>query len=306
MSSSRIPYAFRQLIHRHLLLPAILAACVLLFAGCRQLPDPAAGSAHTPSQSPTTTIPTQDLATRKPTVKPSPTLTPSETPTTQPSGINRPVCSPLDGIELAELVEIVSFAYDPPPSGRDDGHHGIDFSYYRRGDQASIQGLPVRSVLPGTIAAIIEDRPPYGNMLIIETPLSLLPEGWPARLDLPQPQPPLPENPRLTCPPVDLPGWESAHRSLYLLYAHLDQPPSYIFGDVVDCGEVIGAVGNSGMSGNPHLHLEVRIGPSGAAFPALAHYDNAASPEEMGYYCAWRVSGLFQMIDPLAVLLLAP
>ena len=108
------------------------------------------------------------------------------------------------------------------------------------------------------------------------------------------------------CPPVDLPAWDSPNRSLYLLYGHLEQAPSFTTGDTIECGQLIGTVGNTGMSGNPHLHLEVRVGPGGTIFPGLAHYDNAALPEEMAYYCAWRVSGLFQLMDPLALLRAGP
>jgi hypothetical protein len=54
------------------------------------------------------------------------------------------------------------------------------------------------------------------------------------------------------------------------------------------------------------LHVETRIGPAGARFASLAHYDNRATPEEMGLYCLWRISGLFQLVDPLAVLALQP
>ena len=68
------------------------------------------------------------------------------------------------------------------------------------------------------------------------------------------------------------------------------------------CGQVIGQVGTTGRSVNPHLHLEMRYGPGGAAFPSLAHYSGDATSEEMAAYCTWRVSGIFQVIDPLKVL----
>ncbi len=74
----------------------------------------------------------------------------------------------------------------------------------------------------------------------------------------------------------------------------------------ISCGQTLGAVGSSGNALNPHLHLEVRIGPSGARFSSLAHYLPSASEEEMGNYCLWRVSGYFQVIDPLTVLALPP
>jgi murein DD-endopeptidase MepM/ murein hydrolase activator NlpD len=77
-------------------------------------------------------------------------------------------------------------------------------------------------------------------------------------------------------------------------------------GQAVTCGQTIGAIGSSGNALNPHLHLEVRAGPSRASFSSMAHYDNSASAEEMANYCAWRVSGIFQLIDPLRLLSAAP
>jgi hypothetical protein len=34
----------------------------------------------------------------------------------------------------------------------------------------------------------------------------------------------------------------------------------------------------------------------------MAHYDNTAQTEEMGNYCMWRVSDVFQLVDPLRLL----
>jgi murein DD-endopeptidase MepM/ murein hydrolase activator NlpD len=60
-------------------------------------------------------------------------------------------------------------------------------------------------------------------------------------------------------------------------------------------------VGNSGLSGNPHLHLEFRIGPANFQFEEMAHYENNATNEEMENYCLWRVSGYFYTIDPMQI-----
>ena len=64
----------------------------------------------------------------------------------------------------------------------------------------------------------------------------------------------------------------------------------------------IGEVGTTGRSVNPHLHLETRIGPAGASFTEMAHYDNGATENEMRNYCTWRVSGLYQLLNPLEVI----
>ena len=69
-------------------------------------------------------------------------------------------------------------------------------------------------------------------------------------------------------------------------------------GDRVACGAQIGVVGQSGNALNPHLHLEARVGPANARFNGLAHYETRATPEEMWSYCMWRVSGVFQLMDP--------
>jgi murein DD-endopeptidase MepM/ murein hydrolase activator NlpD len=77
-------------------------------------------------------------------------------------------------------------------------------------------------------------------------------------------------------------------------------------GAEVSCGEKLGAIGSSGNALNPHLHLEARAGPAGADFASMAHYDASASPAEMRAYCDWRVSGLFQLIDPMLFFVTAP
>jgi murein DD-endopeptidase MepM/ murein hydrolase activator NlpD len=82
----------------------------------------------------------------------------------------------------------------------------------------------------------------------------------------------------------------------------LNREPLVTAGELVSCGQVIGEVGTTGKSVNAHLHLETRAGPYGATFPAMAHYENDATNAEMSAYCTWRVSGLFQMFDPLALL----
>ena len=70
--------------------------------------------------------------------------------------------------------------------------------------------------------------------------------------------------------------------------------------------EAIGAVGTTGNSVNYHLHLEMRIGPSDAMFSSMAHYMNNATNEEMHNYCVWRVSGVFQMLDPMQLFQTSP
>jgi len=102
------------------------------------------------------------------------------------------------------------------------------------------------------------------------------------------------------------PPWNEASRSLYILYVHLQERAAFQPGDSIQCGQAIGRIGQSGNALNPHLHLEVRVGPAGARFSSMAHYDNTAQPEEMGNYCTWLVSDLFQLVDPLRLLAQLP
>lgn len=170
-----------------------------------------------------------------------------------------------------------------------------------------MQGLPVQSVLDGKVAAVINNRLPYGNMVIIESPLTAIPNAVKTDHPLPTREPIQTSDPSLTCPAgTDQFNTTSSDLSLYLLYAHLDQAVNLKIGDKVTCGEVIGAVGTTGNSVNYHLHLETRIGPAGAIFNSLGHYMNNATDQEMHNYCMWRVSGVFQMIDPMLLFSVTP
>jgi len=188
------------------------------------------------------------------------------------------ICSPLGQHTLSELPEIISSPYAPPPPGREERHHGIDFSYYSRDGRASIRGESVRSVLTGYVAAVVADRFPYGNMLIVETPPEFLPAVVMESLKI-------------------LPG-----ESLYSLYAHLENPPKVDLGELVTACQEVGDVGQSGNAGVSHLHLEMRLGPSGEYFSSLAYYDLNAAQEEKENYLNWRTSGVFRHFDPMLVL----
>jgi murein DD-endopeptidase MepM/ murein hydrolase activator NlpD len=49
-------------------------------------------------------------------------------------------------------------------------------------------------------------------------------------------------------------------RHVATLYCHLDQAPEVSVGDTVDTGGLIGYVGSTGNSSEPHLHFEVQEG----------------------------------------------
>jgi len=189
------------------------------------------------------------------------------------------LCSPLHDHLIQELQEFVSAPYDPPPPGKEQRHHGVDFSYYQRGERQSIQGVGVQSVLPGVVAAAISESFPYGNFVIIETPFTDVPSETREQLEIKEGE------------------------SLYLLYAHMEDSPLVNLGDRVAACQLLGSVGKSGNAGIPHLHLEARTGPSGAVFEAMAYYTTRTTEEERSNYELWRTSGEFVHFDPMLLFL---
>jgi murein DD-endopeptidase MepM/ murein hydrolase activator NlpD len=188
------------------------------------------------------------------------------------------VCSPLAGIGLDELPSIISSPYDPPPAGKEDRHHGVDFSYYRRGEQSSIQGTGVQAVLPGIIAMALNDSYPYGNVVIVESNPNILPASIFKDLDI------------------------RNEESLYTLYAHLEEGPEFQVGQLVDACQPIGSVGKSGNAGVAHLHLETRLGPAGASFYQMGYYLPQSTDIEKENYLRWRISGDFRHFNPMTLL----
>lgn len=240
-------------------------------------------------------------ATHLPTILPTFTQMPLPEPSPTLPAPDFQMCSPLEGVELVDLEATISNPFHPPRTGSDEPHHGVDLAHLGA-DRVALAGLPVLATLNGRVAGVIHDRFPYGNALIVETPLDeLSPE---LRLHVPEIAP-LPDYVApLTCPPAEIDmGGDQEKRSLYLLYAHLQQPPSLQTGDQVTCGAPLGTIGDSGNALNPHLHLEMRTGPAGARIPSLSHYDPGATSAEMAAYCTWRISGYFQMFDPMILFL---
>jgi murein DD-endopeptidase MepM/ murein hydrolase activator NlpD len=183
----------------------------------------------------------------------------------------------------------------------DDGHHGTDFAFYDFGKLTTIVGLPIHSVLNGKVAGVINNKKPYGNLIIIETRMDTFPPAFLKLLSPPIQETPYPYNPRLQfCTSLKGETWSVKPESIYLLYGHMLEPSPLQVGDVVTSGQSIGKVGNTGMSGNAHLHLEMRWGPGGTEFASMNYYDTAATPEENINYCIWRISGKFVRIDPMS------
>ncbi|GAB4481068.1 MAG: hypothetical protein Kow0088_23040 [Anaerolineales bacterium] len=188
------------------------------------------------------------------------------------------ICSPLTSTKRAELSEIISDSFHPPPAGEDGRHQGVDFAYYRKFGRATIAGEGVQSVMAGVVAAVVTDRFPYGNFLLIETPASILPKWVQNRLEL------------------------GKGDSLYVLYAHLAELYLEKIGVPVSECQLIGEVGKTGNAGVAHLHMEIRIGHAGQIFPSMAYYVAEATQEERETYLQWRTSGEFKAIDPMLLL----
>lgn len=249
----------------------------------------AACSVNTPEQIQASSTPAAGAAaavitptfTPKPTSTPTIEVLPSSTATSKPKatpveGIN--ICTPLEIHPLVELPEIIGDAYDPPRPGREERHHGIDFGYYHYQERDSMLGEPVQSVLAGNVASVLAGQYPYGNMVIVETAAVDIPAELNEQIKVPEGQ------------------------SLYILYAHLDQPPGVSLGDRVAPCQSLGVVGMSGNTDIPHLHIETRWGPPGQVFESMRFYDTRATVEEMDAYVLWRTSGVFQHFDPLYLL----
>jgi murein DD-endopeptidase MepM/ murein hydrolase activator NlpD len=262
-----------------------------------------------PTQTVTNTPTATEFATSTiaPTTQPTTTLMPQLTSTTAPAetpvvnDFTTLVASPLQAIDRTELEGIITQQFELPPAGEDSGHHGVDFGFWRRGNLTSIEGVPVISVFPGKVASAYNRiRNPYGYMVIVETPLSSLPKDFIDSIQLSEESsvPASPSN-RLTCPTGFADWWDPNAQSLYVLYAHMKEPPAVKLGQTLSAGEQVGLVGNTGASSAPHLHLEMRIGPSDASFTSMGHYDSTTTDLERHNYCMWRISGEFQLFDPM-------
>lgn len=189
------------------------------------------------------------------------------------------ICSPLSIHSLEELPEIISDPYHPPPTGKEERHQGVDFSYYRRGDRLSIRGVGVQSVLAGRVAMALSETFPYGNVVIVESPRDLLPANQSRDLGV------------------------GIGESLYILYAHFENSPEVRSGQEIAACQPLGEVGLSGNAGVPHLHIETRIGPSGTEFHGMRFYDTHATQEEKDTYLLWRINGVYRHFNPMDLLL---
>ena len=188
------------------------------------------------------------------------------------------ICSPLTSVPLEELPTVVSDPYRPPLPGKDDRHQGVDFAFYRRYGLASIAGEIVQAVFEGKVAGIVENKYPYGNALIIETPFDKISQTSRQTLGLQKDQ------------------------SIYTLYGHLDHISIKEIAQEIEACQAIGVVGKTGNAGVEHLHLEMRIGPAGEILPSMSYYVKEATPAEREAYLRWRISNEFVHFNPMLLL----
>ena len=233
---------------------------------------------------------------------PTSTVTPTATPLPLISG----ACSPLQAIDLSDLRLITSnpFIFKYPFSEGPDGdknHPAVDLGFYTFKSLTTDDNHPIQALLPGTVATIANNRFPYGNMVMIETPLDSLSPDLIKQLQISKPFSEDEIKTRSSCQPDQTRiSWSTSSKSIYTLYAHMKNLPTLHPGDQIQCGEVVGAIGATGNSSVSieHLHLEVRVGPSNAKFGTISAYGTDSTDEERYNYCIWALSEVFQPVNP--------
>ncbi len=192
------------------------------------------------------------------------------------------ICSPLAIQPLDKFNLIITQPFIMPRvmddgSYKDSGHHGLDIGFITRGKQ-KFTGSPVLAAIDGKVVTVIHNRPPYGDMVMLETPYEHIPAKLITDLKI------------------------ITGDSLYTVYGHLQNIQPLTDGQEVKCGHQIAETGLTGMTDGPHLHFETRWGPPHASFPVMAYYINNVTEEEVKYYTIWRMSGKYQLFDPFKLL----
>ena len=269
----------------------LLSLLILVVSSCTgQAEAPAATAVPLPSETST--------------LVPIPTST--VTPTATPLPLISEACSPLQAIDLSDLRLITSnpFIFKYPFSEGPDGdknHPAVDLGFYSFKSLTTDDNHPIQALLPGNVATIANNRFPYGNMVMIETPLDSLSPDLIKQLQISKPFSEDEIKTRSSCQPNQTRiSWSTSSKSIYTLYAHMKNPPTLHPGDQVQCGEVVGAIGATGNSSVSieHLHLEVRVGPSNAKFGTISAYGTDSTDEERYNYCIWALSEVFQPVNP--------
>lgn len=245
-----------------------------------------------------------DTATTLP--PPTATFTPTVTATAMPVPLVTEIDSPLQGMPLTDLAKNTSNPYyfkHPFSEGptNDLNHPAVDLAFFHYKNYNSDVGFPIQAILPGTVVEALNNRYPYGNMVLIETPLSALAPELLEKIQIPKAYSDDEIKIRSTCQPDQTRiSWSQTNQSMYVLYAHMQNPPTLKAGDEVQAGELLGGIGASGHAevGAEHLHLEIRVGPAEAKFGVISSYLSSSTAEERYNYCIWALSEVFQPIDP--------
>ncbi len=258
--------------------------------------------AETKSMEISTTVPSPAI--KQPSLSPTSTITLTPEPT--PTEVVQPqVCVLFEGEGLEGLMQRLTNPFYRPEPGSDNPHQGVDFSDLDPVNRIALSGKPVYAITGGKAAMVINNRFPYGNALLVETALEDLPQTWLQKIMVNQPVEREIFHTNLTCPgDWEKPGGDINQVSFYILYAHFEDGLSYQVGDRIECGQEIGKIGMSGNALAPHVHVEMRVGPSGVVFEDMAHYDSSASLAAMENYCRWRVSGWYRLMDPMEFFLI--
>ncbi|MEI7848210.1 MAG: M23 family metallopeptidase [Chloroflexota bacterium] len=206
----------------------------------------------------------------------------SSTAQTISASLPNTVCSPLAIQPLDKLSKMITQPFIMPLGTdvggyTDGGHHGLDVGFNTRGMLRFI-GTPILAAVEGKVSSIIYNRPPYGNMVILETTYDHIPQKVIINQKIP------------------------AGDSLYVLYAHMQNLQPLKIGQVIKCGHLIAEAGLSGITSGPHLHFETRWGPPDAKFPVMGAYRGDVTPDEMKYYKIWRMSRIYKLFDPFVLL----
>lgn len=177
-----------------------------------------------PTRTPTATPSLTPTITLTPTRTPTATRTPTPTITPTPEQVDHYVFNrPVSRDAEQDFVDR-TYPYGSTQNGRRQVHHGVEF--------VNPRGTPVLAVAGGTVYYAGNDRERefgpqswyYGNLVIIEHGV-VSPEGLP----------------------------------VYSLYGHLDRVQVQT-GQVIEAGDRVGVVGDTGVADGPHLHFEVRVG----------------------------------------------
>jgi murein DD-endopeptidase MepM/ murein hydrolase activator NlpD len=204
----------------------------------------------------------------------------------------------LHGRPIDDLRLYVSKPYDPPKTYDDGAHPAIDLYY------DGIEGTPLFSILAGRVSTLINDTYPYGNAIIIETPLDQNSNFADDLTIFPTPIPTITFNGDTVCGGQQFGEvFSSNELSLYTLYAHLQDTPTLTIRQAIQCGQSIDRIGTTGNSAIAHVHIEMRVGPSDARFGTIGNYLENTTGLERYNYCIWYRSGIFQSIDPMKILL---